>query len=162
MGKHFIDPKSSEIMSIFQVFHCTTQIALFWPKLLPALFLTKPWYPCPFEIQEETLRCLCFSNVLASLSMYRSAEYFWRMTNAYFTVVGLLLKTEKIAYMLWISSHPVDSSSSRAACCSWNIQLSPCSKRQHHVLQVGIPCIFCISQHFTASSNVARCRNIHW
>jgi hypothetical protein len=39
MGKHFIDPKSSEILSIFQVFHCTTQIALFWPKLLPAVFL---------------------------------------------------------------------------------------------------------------------------
>jgi hypothetical protein len=31
--------KSSEILSIFQVFPCTTQIALFWPKLLPALFL---------------------------------------------------------------------------------------------------------------------------
>jgi formate hydrogenlyase subunit 4 len=42
MGKHFIHPKSSEIMSIFQVFPCTTQIALFWPKLLPALFLKKP------------------------------------------------------------------------------------------------------------------------
>jgi hypothetical protein len=39
MGKHFIDFKSSEILSIFQVFPCTTQIALFWPKLLPALFL---------------------------------------------------------------------------------------------------------------------------
>jgi hypothetical protein len=36
MRKHFIDPKSSEILSIFQVFPCTTQIALFWPKLLPA------------------------------------------------------------------------------------------------------------------------------
>jgi hypothetical protein len=36
MGKHLIDPKSSEILSIFQVFPCTTQIALFWPKLLPA------------------------------------------------------------------------------------------------------------------------------
>jgi formate hydrogenlyase subunit 4 len=55
MGKHFIDPKSSEILYIFQVFLCTTQIALFLPKLLPALFLKKPWYPCPFEIQEETL-----------------------------------------------------------------------------------------------------------
>jgi accessory gene regulator protein AgrB len=42
MRKHFIDPKSSEILSIFQVFPCTTQIALFWPKLLPALFLKKP------------------------------------------------------------------------------------------------------------------------
>jgi hypothetical protein len=36
MGKNFIDPKSSEI---FQVFPCMTQIALFWPKLLPALFI---------------------------------------------------------------------------------------------------------------------------
>jgi hypothetical protein len=42
MGKHFIDPKSSEILSIFQVFLCMMQIALFWPKLLPALFLKKP------------------------------------------------------------------------------------------------------------------------
>jgi hypothetical protein len=42
VGKHFIDPKSSEILSIFQVFPCTTQIALFGPKLLPALFLKKP------------------------------------------------------------------------------------------------------------------------
>jgi hypothetical protein len=55
MRKFFIDPKSSEILSIFQVFHCTAQIALFWPKLLPAVFLKKPWYPCPFEILEETL-----------------------------------------------------------------------------------------------------------
>jgi hypothetical protein len=30
-------------------------LALFWPKLLPALFLKKPWYPCPFEILAETL-----------------------------------------------------------------------------------------------------------
>jgi hypothetical protein len=42
MGKHFIDPKSSDILSIFEVFPCTMQIALFWPKLLPALFLKKP------------------------------------------------------------------------------------------------------------------------
>jgi hypothetical protein len=28
-GKHFIDPKRSEILSVFQVFSCTTQIALF-------------------------------------------------------------------------------------------------------------------------------------
>jgi hypothetical protein len=39
MGKHFIDPKSSEILSIFQVFPCTTQIALFGQN---ALFLKKP------------------------------------------------------------------------------------------------------------------------
>jgi hypothetical protein len=38
-GKYFIDPKRSEILSVFP---CTTQIALFWPKLLPALFLKKP------------------------------------------------------------------------------------------------------------------------
>jgi hypothetical protein len=45
MGKHFIDPKRSEILSIFQVFPCTTQIALFWPKLLHALFLKKDLIP---------------------------------------------------------------------------------------------------------------------
>jgi hypothetical protein len=55
MGKNFIDPKGSEILSVFQVFPCTTQIALFWPKLLPALFLKKLWYPCPFEILAEAL-----------------------------------------------------------------------------------------------------------
>jgi hypothetical protein len=42
MGKHFIDPKRSEILSVFQVFPCTTRIAFFWPRLLPALFLRKP------------------------------------------------------------------------------------------------------------------------
>jgi hypothetical protein len=47
--------KNSEILSIFQVFPCTPQIALLWPKLLPALFLKKPRYPCPFEILEEAL-----------------------------------------------------------------------------------------------------------
>jgi hypothetical protein len=35
------------------------QIALFWLKLLPALFLKKPWYPCPFEILEEALEEIC-------------------------------------------------------------------------------------------------------
>jgi hypothetical protein len=55
MGKHFIYPKSSKILSVFQVFPCTTQITFFWPKLLPALFLKKPWYPCPFEILAEAL-----------------------------------------------------------------------------------------------------------
>jgi hypothetical protein len=46
MGKHFIDPKSSEILSIFQVFPCAMQIAPFLPKLLPALdisALLKSW-----------------------------------------------------------------------------------------------------------------------
>jgi hypothetical protein len=55
MGKHFIDPKSSEILKIFKVFPCMTQIALFCQKRLPALFLKKPRYPCPFEIMEEAL-----------------------------------------------------------------------------------------------------------
>jgi hypothetical protein len=32
MGKHFIDPKRSEILSVF---HCTTQIALFFAKTAP-------------------------------------------------------------------------------------------------------------------------------
>jgi hypothetical protein len=53
MEKHFIDPKRTEIRSVFPG---TTQIALFWPKLLPALFLKKPRYPCPFEILAEALR----------------------------------------------------------------------------------------------------------
>jgi hypothetical protein len=52
-GKHFIDHKRSEIMSVFHVFPYTTQIALFGPKLLPALFLKKPLYPCHFEILAE-------------------------------------------------------------------------------------------------------------
>jgi hypothetical protein len=51
-GKHFIDPKRSEILSVFP---CTAQIVLFLPKLLPALFLVKPGYPCPFEILAEAL-----------------------------------------------------------------------------------------------------------
>jgi hypothetical protein len=66
MGKHFIDPKSSEILSIFQVFPCTMQIALFWPKLLPVLFLKKPRYPCPFEILEETLKAMYPVSVVIS------------------------------------------------------------------------------------------------
>jgi hypothetical protein len=33
MEKHFIHPERREILSVFQVFPCTTQIALFWPKL---------------------------------------------------------------------------------------------------------------------------------
>jgi hypothetical protein len=41
-GKHFIHPKMSEILSVIQDFPCMTQIALFWPKLLPALLLKKP------------------------------------------------------------------------------------------------------------------------
>jgi hypothetical protein len=64
LGKHFIDPKRSEI----QVFPCTMQIALFWPKLLPALFLTKSWYPCPFEILAGALVTL-FYFVLSSQSV---------------------------------------------------------------------------------------------
>jgi hypothetical protein len=48
MEKIFIDPKSSEILTIFQVFPCTTQIALFWPKLLPALSLRSLDIPALF------------------------------------------------------------------------------------------------------------------
>jgi hypothetical protein len=43
-GKHLIEPKMSEIQSVFLIFLtfflATTQIAFFLPKLLPALFLT--------------------------------------------------------------------------------------------------------------------------
>jgi hypothetical protein len=42
-------------MSVFQVFPCTTQIAIFWPKLLPALFLKQP---CPLEILAEALHLM--------------------------------------------------------------------------------------------------------
>jgi hypothetical protein len=40
-GKHLIDSKRSEILSVFQVFPCTTQIALFLPKL----------YSLPFSLR---------------------------------------------------------------------------------------------------------------
>jgi hypothetical protein len=56
MGKHFIDPKRSDILSIFQVF----------PKLLPALFLN------PFSTEpvlQITLFFTC-SNVGALLCNY--------------------------------------------------------------------------------------------
>jgi hypothetical protein len=46
MGKHFIDPKSSEFCPFFK---------FLLPKLLPALFLLRSLDPCPFEILEETL-----------------------------------------------------------------------------------------------------------
>jgi hypothetical protein len=39
----------------FKFFLVRHKLPFFWPKLLPALFLKKPWYPCPFEIPEETL-----------------------------------------------------------------------------------------------------------
>jgi hypothetical protein len=41
-GNNFIDPKRS--------------VQLFWTKLLPALFIKKPWYPCPFESLAEALQ----------------------------------------------------------------------------------------------------------
>jgi hypothetical protein len=58
------------------------QIALFWPKLLPALFLKKPWYPCPFEILEETLYSVsvipeCFG-LIASISVL---ELLWMISH---------------------------------------------------------------------------------
>jgi hypothetical protein len=44
MGKHFIDPKMSEILSVIQVFPCTTQIALFWQKKsLPFSLISLPF-----------------------------------------------------------------------------------------------------------------------
>jgi hypothetical protein len=68
MGKHFIDPKSSEILLIFQVFPCTTQIALIWPKLLPALFLRsldipallKSWQKHYLSIVNDNCKLLTF------------------------------------------------------------------------------------------------------
>jgi hypothetical protein len=37
-GKHFIDPKMSEILSVFKVFPCTMQISLFMAKTAPCPF----------------------------------------------------------------------------------------------------------------------------
>jgi hypothetical protein len=54
MEKHFIDPKSSEFCPFFKFFLVQHKLPFFWPKLLPALFLKKPRYPCPFEILVET------------------------------------------------------------------------------------------------------------
>jgi hypothetical protein len=53
MGKHFIDPKRGEIRSVFKVVR--RKLPFFGPKLLPALFIKKPRYPCPFEILAEAL-----------------------------------------------------------------------------------------------------------
>jgi hypothetical protein len=71
MGKHFIYPKSSEFCPFFKFFLLRRKLPFFWPKLLPALFLKKPRYPCPFEILEETLQIICFSlvPVLALIGM---------------------------------------------------------------------------------------------
>jgi hypothetical protein len=74
MGKHFIDRKRSEILSVFP---CTTQIALFWPMLLPALFLKKPWYPCPFEILEEALKCSFTSSLMTLQCLLLTLHVFW-------------------------------------------------------------------------------------
>jgi hypothetical protein len=73
MEKHFIDPKRCEILSVFLIFPCTMQIALFWPKLLPALFLKTPWYPRPFEILAEALGMLQKNIIL------QCAECQWRV-----------------------------------------------------------------------------------
>jgi hypothetical protein len=48
IGKHFIDPKSSEILSIFQIFPCTTQIALFLAKTAPCPFPYEALISLPF------------------------------------------------------------------------------------------------------------------
>jgi hypothetical protein len=37
MGKHFIDPKSSELCPFFKFFLVRRKLPFFWPKLLPAL-----------------------------------------------------------------------------------------------------------------------------
>jgi hypothetical protein len=50
MEKHFIDPKRSEILSVFP---CTTQIALFLPKLLPALFIRSLDIPALLKSWQE-------------------------------------------------------------------------------------------------------------
>jgi hypothetical protein len=42
MGKYFIDPKRSEILSVFP---CTMQIALSWPKLLLPFSLRRLEFP---------------------------------------------------------------------------------------------------------------------
>jgi hypothetical protein len=47
MAKHYIDHKNSEIMSIFQVFPCATQIALFWPS-----------YSLPFSLRSLDIPAL--------------------------------------------------------------------------------------------------------
>jgi hypothetical protein len=48
--------KNNFFKNYFQVFPFTMQKMPFsWPKLLPALFLKKPCYPCPFEILAEAL-----------------------------------------------------------------------------------------------------------
>jgi hypothetical protein len=54
MGKHFNETKRSEILCVFP---CTMQIAHFFGqnRLLPAPFLKKHWYPCPFENLAEAL-----------------------------------------------------------------------------------------------------------
>jgi hypothetical protein len=48
MGKYFIDHKSTEILSIFQVFPCTTQIALFLAKTAPCPFPYEALIAVPF------------------------------------------------------------------------------------------------------------------
>jgi hypothetical protein len=108
MGKYFIDPKRSEILSIFKVFPCTTQIALFWPKLLPALFLKKPGYPCPFEILAEALSMRC------SLTRYTSHKNLVNLTTLLVfkwqksDKIGQIAKIKKLwAYCPKVSSHQV-------------------------------------------------------
>jgi hypothetical protein len=45
----------SELQMVFKFFLATIQIAIFSPKLIPALFLKNPRHPCPFEILAEAL-----------------------------------------------------------------------------------------------------------
>jgi hypothetical protein len=48
MGKHFIDPKRSEILSVLNFFPCTTQIAIFYAKTAPCPFPQEALIALPF------------------------------------------------------------------------------------------------------------------
>jgi hypothetical protein len=55
LGKTFHWPKKEWNSVRFSSFSLYDANCPFLPKLLPALFLKKPWYPCPFEILAEAL-----------------------------------------------------------------------------------------------------------
>jgi hypothetical protein len=63
MGKHFIDPKMSEILSVIQVFPCTKQIALFCQNC-----------SLPFS-----LRSLDIPALLKSWQKHYNPPMFWRV-----------------------------------------------------------------------------------
>jgi hypothetical protein len=74
MGKHFIDHKSSEFCKFFKFFLVRRKLHFFGPKLLPALFLKKPWNPCPFEILEETLGHFDIAGVSCKVTVASSTD----------------------------------------------------------------------------------------